>query len=208
MKKVFGLVLVAAIIVFVRPAAAALYDKGQPLFFQAQKTEKDREAMLRGFELILKDEPLMEDRVVEDHGIEMLLQSPLYGYEQGKDFFLFLRFKPVDSRYVMRFNMLGSFEIEMIDMTRAKIEAASYVFDDDYKKKLVHDGVEAVSLGASEVSVPEVNIIFNLGDFNFAPPADGVYRIKITYRSESPDNSVWTGIIASNPILIEVGQVK
>lgn len=208
MKRSWARVLAVIFLGFVPLVSAAPYDKGQPLFFQGQKTDKDHEEMLRGFGLVLKEEPQIEEKAALEHGVKMFLQSPVYGYEQGKEILLFLRFKPGDSRNLVRLNLLGSFELEMIDMTRAKIETATYVFDDDFKKKLLRDRVEAVSLGISEVSVPEVNVIFNLGDFDFVPPADGVYRIKITYRSETPDNSVWTGTIVSNPILIEVGQVQ
>ena len=206
MKKIFVFIAVAAVLCFIRPAAAALYDKGQPLFFQAQRTTKDHEKMLRGFDLVLKNELEAEGKATIDRGIRMFAQSPRYEYEQGKDFFIFLRFQPTDGRYPVRLDMLGSFKIEMIDMSRARVDEAEYVFDDDFKKKLVREGVDSVSLGSSETSVPEVNIIFNLGDFNFVPPADGIYRIRILYHSESPDNRIWTGTIASNPIIIKVGQ--
>jgi hypothetical protein len=187
-------------------AGAALYDKGEPLFFQAPKAEKDHLEMLKGFEQVLKNEPAAEEKAVVDHGLKMFLQSPSDGYVQGKDFYLFLRFRSEDSRRLLRMNMLGVFELEIMDMTRAKIQTARYAFDDHFKKKLAREDVEVVSLGISEASVPEVNVVFALGDFNFVPPLDGVYRIRIIYHSESPDNSVWTGTLSSNPILISVGQ--
>lgn len=206
MRKFFVFALAAAVLCFIRPAGAALVERGQPLFFPAPKAEKDRLEMLKGFELILRDEPQMAEKVVGERGITMFLQSPNYSYEQGKDFFLFLRFRAEDGRYPVRFNLLGSFEIEMIDMTRAAVQTGSYVFDDNFKKKLAISRREVISIGSREESVPEVVVIFSLEDFNLVPPADGVYRIKLIYQSQSPDNSVWTGLIDSKPILVKVGE--
>jgi hypothetical protein len=193
MKKLFVFALAAAILCLIRPAV---------------KAQKDRLEMLKGFELILRDESQMAGKVVSERGITMFLQSPKYGYEQGLDFFLFLRFQAEDRRHPVRFNLLGSFEIEMIDMTRATVQTGSYVFDDNFKKKLAISRREIVSIGSKEESVPEVVVIFSLEDFNLVPPADGVYRIKLTYQSQSPDNSVWTGLIDSKPILVSVGEVR
>ncbi len=190
---------------FCAAAGAALYDKGDPVFLPAPKTPKDDLEMLKGFELVLKDEPQIEGRVVARHGFKVLLQSPQYSYPQGKDFFLFFRFRAMDGQHPMRLNLAGSsFKLEMIDMTRAKIDDASYAYDKDFKTRLAQFQTEAINVGSTEDSVPEVLFIFNLGDFDLVPPSPGTYRIKLIYTSESKDNRVWTGALESNPILVEV----